>query len=181
MGFFDRFKKQKLEMDDCEQLSALGDDESAWEDLDDEELKQVITIKFIEYGATQDGSRIAGLFALYHHAMERLGVGERRDMLTEFCGMIEQHEGLGHMGLMMFLAGDNDPGIRSSAALSLSVLFEPKDGDGLAGPRFVIDKLVNHDRGAEGQCTGWMPVCRTRGMRRIRVLLRVSIGGSWDG
>ena len=151
MGFFDRFKKQKLEMDDCEQLSALGDDESAWDDLDDEELKQVITIKFIEYGATQDGSRIAGLFALYRHAMERLDVNERREMLTEFSGMIEQHKGLGHMGLMMFLAGDNDPGIRSSAALSLSVLFEPKDGDGLAGPRFVIDTLVHHDRGAEGQ------------------------------
>ncbi|MEI8039510.1 MAG: hypothetical protein WCJ14_14075, partial [Verrucomicrobiota bacterium] len=36
-------------------------------------------------------------------------------------------------------------------ALSLSVLFEPTDGDELAGPRFVIDTLVHHDRGAVGQ------------------------------
>jgi hypothetical protein len=151
MAFFNRFKKQKQEMNDCENLSALGDDESAWDDLDDEELKQVIAIKFIEYGTTQDGSRIAGLFALYRHAMERLEVAERREMLTEFSGMIEQHEGLGHMGLMMFLAGDNDPGIRSSAALSLSVLFDPAGEDELAGPRFVIDTLVHHDGGAEGQ------------------------------
>ena len=151
MGFFDRFKKQKQEMDDCEYLSTLGDDPDAWSGLDDDELKQVISVKFVEYGATQDGSRIAGLFALYRHAMERLDVSERREMLTEFSEMIEQHDGLGHMGLMMFLAGDSNPGIRSSAALSLSVLFDPADGDELAGPEFVIHSLVNHDGDAPGQ------------------------------
>lgn len=151
MAFFNRFKKQKPEMDDCEHLSALGDDPDAWIGLDDDELKQVLSVKFIEYGATQDGSRIAGLFALYRHAMERLDVSERREMLTEFSEMIEQHEGLGHMGLMMFLAADTDPGIRSSAALSLSVLFNPEDGYELAGPRFVIHTLLNHDGGAPGQ------------------------------
>jgi len=51
----------------------------------------------------------------------------------------------------MFLAADNNPGIRSSAALSLSVLFGPEDGDELAGPRFVIHTLVHHDGGAPGQ------------------------------
>jgi hypothetical protein len=152
MGFFKRFKKSQPEADDdCQHLSALGDDEDAWDGFDDDELKQVLSVKFIEYGATQDGSRIAGLFALYRHAMARLDVAERREMLTEFSGMIEQHEGLGHMGLMMFLAADTDPGIRSSAALSLSVLFDPEDGDELAGPRFVIHTLVHHDGGAPGQ------------------------------
>jgi hypothetical protein len=151
MAFFNRSKKQSPEMNDCEHLSDLGDDEEAWAGLDDEELKQVVSVKFIEYGATQDGSRIAGLFVLYRYAMERLDVDARRAMLTEFCGMIEQHEGLGHMGLMMFLAADTDPGIRSSAALSLSVLFDPAGGDELAGPRFVIHTLVHHDGGAPGQ------------------------------
>ncbi len=151
MNLFKRFKKPKQGIDDCDHLSTLGDDPEAWDDLDDEELKRVIGVKFIEYGSTQDGSRIAGLFALYRHAMERLDVDERREMLTEFSGMIEQHEGLGHMGLMMFLAADTDPGIRSSAALSLSVLFDPEDGDELAGPRFVIHTLINHDCGAPGQ------------------------------
>jgi hypothetical protein len=108
-------------------------------------------VKFIEYGATQDGSRIARLFSLYRHAMERLDVSERREMLTEFSEMIEHHGGLGHMGLMMFLSADTDPGIRSSAALSLSVLFDPENGDELAGPRFVINTLVHHDGGALGQ------------------------------
>lgn len=153
MKFFERTKKQKPEMDDCDHLSTLGDDPDAWEALDDEELKQVIGLKFIEYGATQDGSRIPGLFALYRHAMERLDVGERREMFTEFCGMIEQHDGLGHMGLMMFLVADTDPGIRSSAALSLAVLYDPaQEGqDELAGPRFVIRTLVRHDGGNPGQ------------------------------
>jgi hypothetical protein len=151
MAFFNRFKKQKPEMDDCEHLSTLGDDPDAWIGLDDDELKQVVSVKFIKYGATQDGSRIAGLFALYRYSMQRLDVGERREMLTEFSEMIEQHEGLGHMALMMFLSADTDPGIRSSAALSLSVLFDPEDGDELAGPRFVINTLVHHDGGAPGQ------------------------------
>jgi hypothetical protein len=148
-----RSKKQTRDMDDCEHLSILGDDPEAWDDLDDEELKRVIGVKFIEYGATQDGSRIPGLFALYHHAMERLDVSERREMLTEFSGMIEQNDGLGHMGLMMFLVADTDPVIRSSAALSLSVLFDPsQEGqDELAGPRFVIRTLVRHDGGNPGQ------------------------------
>jgi hypothetical protein len=151
MNFFKPTRKQDPGIDDCGHLSALGDDEEAWENLDDEELKQVISVKFIEYGATQDGSRIPGLFALYRHAIDRLSVGERRGMLADFSQMIEQHGGLGYMGLMMFLAADTDPGIRSSAALSLSVLFDPGDEDDLAGPRFVIHTLANHDRGAPGQ------------------------------
>jgi hypothetical protein len=67
--------------------------------------------------------------------------------------LIEQHGGLGHMGLMMFLAADTNPGIRSSAALSLSVLYDPSQErqDQLAGPRFVIRTLVNQDNGAPGQ------------------------------
>jgi hypothetical protein len=151
MNIFKRFKKPKLGIDDCDHLSVLGDDPETWDDLNEEELKRVIGVKFIEYGSTQDESRIAGLFALYHYAMERLDVDERREMLTEFSGMIEQHKGLGHMGLMMFLAADTNPGIRSSAALSLSVLFDPEDGDELAGPRFVIRTLIHHDGGAPGQ------------------------------
>jgi hypothetical protein len=153
MAFFKQTQKPSEGMDDCEHLSALGADPEAWDDLDDEELKQVIAMKCIEYGATQDGSLIPGLFALYRHAMERLDVGERREMLTEFSHIIEQNDGLGHMGLMMFLAADTDPGIRSSAALSLAVLFDPsQEGqDELAGPRFVIRTLVRHDGSNPGQ------------------------------
>ncbi len=59
MGFFKRFKKRQPEADDdCQHLSALGDDEHAWDGLDDDQLKQILSVKFIEYGATQDGSRI---------------------------------------------------------------------------------------------------------------------------
>ncbi len=151
MAFLDRFKKRKPKTDDRKNLSALGDDESAWGDLDDEELKQVIAIRFIDYGAKQDTSRIAGLFALYRYAMARLDVTERREILTEFSGMIERHDGLGHMGLMMFLAAETDPGIRSSAALSLSVLFDPAGAGELAGPEFVIRTLLNHEGNAPGQ------------------------------
>jgi hypothetical protein len=151
MTFFNRSKKQNPEMKNYEHLSSLGDNEEAWAELNDEDLKQVISVKFIEYGATQDGSRIAGLFALYRYAMQRLSVAERQEMVTEFSEMIERHGGLGHMGLMMFLAADTDPCIRSSAALSLSVLFDPGDEDELAGPRFVVGTLIDHNAGAPGQ------------------------------
>lgn len=151
MNFFKQSNKPKQGIDDSDHLSVLGDDPESWDDLDDKELKRVIGVKLFEYGTTQDTSLVAGLFALYRYAMERLDVDERRDMLTEFSGMIEQRKGLGHMGLMMFLAADTDPGIRSSAALSLSVLFDPQGGDELAGPRFVIHTLIHHDGGAPGQ------------------------------
>jgi hypothetical protein len=176
MNFFKRFRKRKQGIDDCGQLSALGDDPEAWDDLDDEELKRVIGVKFIEYGSTRDTSRVAGLFALYRHAVERLDVEERREMLTEFSGMIERHGGLGHMGLMMFLAADTDPGIRSSAALSLSVLFDPEDGDGLAGPRFVIRTIIHHDRAAPGQGVALGGVLLLGDKRIMPLLAEV-----WDG
>lgn len=153
MNFFKPKRKQQPATDDCQHLSAIGDDEEAWDNLDDDELKQVISLKFIEYGATQNASRIPGLFALYRYAMGRLDVDERRAMLTDYSQMIEQHGGLGHMGLMMFLAADTDPGIRSSAALSLSVLYDPSQErqDELAGPRFVTYTLAYRDAGGAGQ------------------------------
>jgi hypothetical protein len=159
MAFFTRIKKQKPQMDDCQHLSALGADPGAWDGLDDDELKQVVSVKFIEYGATQDGSRIAGLFALYRYAIQRLDVDERRAMLTEFSEMIEQHGGLGHMGLMMFLAEDTDPGIRSSAALSLSVLFDPAAGDELAGPRFVTTRWSTTMAAPRDKARPWAASC----------------------
>jgi hypothetical protein len=90
-------------MDDCGHLSTIGDQPDAWQTLDDDELKEVISVKFLEYGATQDASRIPGLFSLYRHATKRLTVNERREMLSEFSGLIEQHDGLCHMGLIIFL------------------------------------------------------------------------------
>jgi len=145
--------KQTQEMEHYEHLSDLGDDPEAWQTLDDDELTEVVSLKLLEYAATEDGSRIPGLFALYRHAMERLDASDRREMLTAFSAMIEQHDGHGHMGLMMFLVADTDPGIRSTAALNLAVLYDPsREGqDELAGPRFVIRTLVRHDDGNPGQ------------------------------
>ena len=48
MGFFNRFRKPKPEMDDCDHLSGLGDNAQAWDNLDDDELKQVIAVKSLE-------------------------------------------------------------------------------------------------------------------------------------
>ncbi len=98
MTFFNRSQKQNPEMKNYEYFSNLGDNEEAWAELNDEDLKQVISVKFIEYGATQDGSRIAGLFALYRYAMQRLSVAERQEMVTEFSEIIEQHGGGGPHG-----------------------------------------------------------------------------------
>jgi hypothetical protein len=74
-------------------------------------------------------------------------------MLAENSTLIERHQGFGHLGLLMFLAADTDPGIRSSAALNLSALYDPavRNEDSLAGPRFVIQTLANHDGCGAGQ------------------------------
>lgn len=155
MGLFDGFRKKKQSpTSDFERLSALGDDPDAWDDLDDDSLKGVVMIKCIEYGVSQDGARIAGLLALYRHVVARLDVRDRLELLTQFSSMTEQQKGQGHMGLMMFLAGDDNPAVQSSAALSLSVLFDPKEGDELAGPAFVIRTLLNRESDPEAQGAG---------------------------
>lgn len=151
MGIFDRFRKKEAAASDHERLSALGNDPEAWASLDEDVLIQVITTKCIEYGISQDGAKIPPLFALYRHGMERLDVSQRMEMLTLFQGMTEQQLGVGHMGLMMFLATDTNPGIRSTAALGLSVLFDPEDGDPLEGPKFVVRTLINQEEGSESQ------------------------------
>ena len=141
MGIFDRFRKQPEPVSEYKTFSALGDNQSAWAGLDAEQLKQVVMVKCIEYGTSQDGSRIPGLFALYRYAMERLVVSERMQMLSEFSALTEEQGGLGHMGLMMFMAGDIAPAVVSSAALSLCVLYKTDGTDPLAGPRFVVSIL----------------------------------------
>lgn len=155
MGIFDRFKRKKTAVDNgYDRLSALGDDPDAWDDLDDEVLKQVVMIKCIEYGMSQDAARIPMLFGLYRHAMEKLDVSDRLEMLTQFSEMTELQKGQGHMGLMMFLAVDDAPAVQSSAALSLSVLYDPEYGDDLAGPAFVIRTLLNRESDPEAQGIG---------------------------
>ena len=145
MGLFDGFKKKQPPENDYTRLSALGDNPEAYCILATEELKQLVLLKCVEYGVTQDSSRISTLFALYRHAMEILDVNERLELLTEFCGMTEERQGEGHMGIMMFLAADNTYAVCSSAALSLSVLFDPKDQGELAGPSFVVNSVVNRN------------------------------------
>lgn len=176
MGLFDRFKKKNQEPKfDYDRLSALGADPDAWEDLDDEELKQVVLIQCIEYGLSQDGGRIPVLFALYRHAMEVLDVGERLQLLTQFSQMTEQQNGKGHMGLMMFMAADNDRAVCSSAALSLSVMFDPEGEGPLAGPSFVVRTLVNRasDPVAQGAGLGGVLLL---GDKRVMPLLQ----DAWD-
>lgn len=151
MGIFDRFKKREPEMSDLERLAALASDPEALDEIDDDDLKQLILVKCIEYGICQDGSLIPQLFGLYRYAMDRLDVSDRTHLLSQYSQIVEERGGEGHMGLMMFLAADTHAAIRSSAALSLSVLFEPEDDNELAGPEFVVRTLLNQEDGTSSQ------------------------------
>ena len=176
MGFFDRFKKQpQQERSDYEVTSQLGENPDAWDRLDTAALKQVLTMKCIEYGVSQDESRIPKLFALYRYAVQRLGKEERLELLTQFSTLTEERGGEGHMGLMMFMAGDHEASIVSTAALSLSVLFPPKDGNPLSGPEFVVRTLMRpgQDAGTQGAALGGVLLL---GDKRLLPLL----GAAWD-
>lgn len=157
---------------DCREISRLGDDPAAWPGLDDEALQQVVSLKILEYGITEDTGRIAGLSALYCHLMERIPVPGRHRMLKELSELIGNHGGLGHMGLRMFLAAEADPGIRASAAFHLSILYNPAamDQGELAGPRLVVRSLVHFDSGGAGQGTALSGVLRL-GDRRVMPFL----------
>jgi hypothetical protein len=148
MGFLD-WLERNAPSDDWLRASAAGDDPNVRYYLSDEQLKQVVMVKCIEYGVRRDGDGIGQLLRLYRHAMSRLNTAERMELLTQFSAMTEQRRGQWHMGLMMFLAEDDDPAIRSTAAMSLAVLFDPPAGDVLAGPRFVVKTLLNKEEDAE--------------------------------
>ena len=153
MGLFDRFKKKELVPgQDYDQWSALGDDPDAWDGLGNEKLQYLVMLKCVEYGVSQDAGRVPFLLALYRHAMEHLDVSERIQMLNQFRAMTEERKGQGHMGLMMYLAADDAPAIRSTAAMGLSLLYDPEDGGELAGPEFVVNCLLN--QGGEPEQVG---------------------------
>lgn len=151
MGIFDRFKKREPELSDLERLSAMADDPDALDEIDDDQLKQLIMVKCIEYGISQDGSQIPQLFGLYRYAMERLDVSDRTQLVSQYSEFVDSRQGEGHMGLMVFLAADTNAAIRSTAALSLSVLFAPEEGNELAGPEFVVRNLLSQDGGTTSQ------------------------------
>jgi hypothetical protein len=148
MSFFDRFRKKTSQApaSDYDRLSALGDSPAGWDALSNETLKQLVIVKCVEYGVTQDVSRIPRLFALYGYAKTRLDTSQRMELLTQFAAMTEERMGQGHMGLMMFLAVDDDASICSTAAMSLAVLFDSHDGDELAGPTFVVRTLLSREK-----------------------------------
>ena len=176
MGFLDRFRQPKQqERPDYEASSKLGETPEAWAKLDTTTLKQVLTVKCIEYGVSQEPSRIPKLFALYRHALERLPKEDRLELLTQFSTLTEERGGEGHMGLMMFMAGDNEPSVVSTAALSLSVLFPPKDGNPLSGPEFVVHTLMRpgQDPSTQGAALGGVLLL---GDKRLLPLL----GAAWD-
>lgn len=171
MGLFDRFKaKSEAPASGYQRTSALGDDPGAWAALSEETLKQLVIVKCIEYGVSQDASRIQKLFALYRHAMARIESQERMEMLLQFSKMTEEQQGQGHMGLMMFLAVEDDPAMCSTAAMNLAVLFDPAGQDELAGPRFVVNSLLNRqdDSELQGRAIGGVMLL---GDRRLLPLL----------
>ena len=153
MSLFDRSRKNKNQaaISDYKRLSALGDSPDAWDGLKDEDLKRLVIMKCTEYGVIQDASQIPGLFALYRYAKTRLDTSQRMKLLLQFGAMVEEQMGQGHMGLMMFLAVDDDASICSTAAMSLAVLFDSHDGDELAGPTFVVRTLLSRETDLQSQ------------------------------
>lgn len=101
---------------ECRELSQLGEYPATWCELNDDTLRQVAALKLLEYGTTEDRCRIPGLMVLYRYLMERIPVSGRLEMLREFRKLVQAHQGLGQMGLEIFLAADTDPGIRAAAS-----------------------------------------------------------------
>lgn len=63
--------------------------------MSDEKLKQRVLLKCIEYGISQDISRIPMLISLYEHTKKHLAPTERMQLLTQFVEMTEEQNGLG--------------------------------------------------------------------------------------
>ncbi len=166
----------ELEKDSQAKLSSeSAEKDSFLTELSDEELKQLVFAKCIEYGVGQDGSQIQALFQLYKLAMKRLSVSDRMQVLNELIIAIEDGKGRGHMGLMMFIAAEDAPGIISTAAMSLALLFPVQDGFNISGPNFVVNNLLELEKVAEHQAAALGGILLL-GDRRILPLL----GDAWS-
>lgn len=106
------------------QLSRIGDESSGWPSLDDADLKQLVILKLLEYGTTEDTDRLSNIVGLYQYLIERISGLERHEILMKLSQLIGKHRYLGHMGLRVILSTESDPAIRASAADSLSSLFK---------------------------------------------------------
>ena len=114
----------------------------AWQALDKEQLKEWLFLACLKYGILNDSRHLETILQLQRHAVTRLGVAERAAVLAELDQCILGRKGKGHMALLPFLLADDDGGICSTAAMSLAQLFDPEDGNELAGPEFVLEAIL---------------------------------------
>lgn len=111
MSPYKRPSKNKTPASHYERMSALGNDPSAWDALSNDELKDLVIHKCIEYGVVQNEDLILMLYLLYKQVEERIDVSERMELFNQFGAMTEEREGEGHMGLLVFLSAEGNPGI----------------------------------------------------------------------
>jgi hypothetical protein len=121
------------------ELAAAPD---AWATLDSESLKQLTHWQCTQYALSGDAERIVPLGSLYQLLVQRTSAAERSDLLQSLAtGIVAE----GHVNaLLPFLFEEPEHTIISSAALNHAVAMQPRDGDPLAGPRYVREIAENH-------------------------------------
>jgi hypothetical protein len=116
----------------------------SWTGLSAAHLQRLLATQVAWYGATNDASRVPLLRRLYEHAVSRISVADRLELLQATTELVERRQ-LSVNSLLPFIITDPEHVVVSTAALNLAVLMPLKDGDPLTGPRYLLESLKSTD------------------------------------
>jgi hypothetical protein len=140
------------------------------EESQEDAVAQRVILKCIEYGGSQDASRISPLFALYREWIEKSSAAKRLQALQVLTALIEEHRSRAILALMPFITAETESHIISTAALSLCVLYPAKE-DPLAGPRFLAS-VLEHNPAPDGTAGAALGGIMLLGDERLSGLIR---------
>lgn len=115
-----------------------------WTGLGKSEIQRLLASQIARYGATNETERVPLLMRLYDHAVDRLVVDERLELLQSVAKMVEERK-LSTNALLPFIVTDPVHAVVSTAALNLAVLMPLDNGDPLTGPKALLNSTVFGD------------------------------------
>jgi hypothetical protein len=126
-----------------------------WPNLSEDDLMQLASLGSWVAALTDDEGVEESFGALYAYAVESLPAHTRRQIAADLGTVLEEfgreHGTCPVNVLRLWLLGDPDPGVVSTAALAAAQVMPPADEDPLTGPKLLLALAVEAtDAGTQG-------------------------------
>lgn len=145
-----------------------------WPETGIDQLTDALIILSLHLGVRYTEETFEEIRPFYWHVAGRTTVEQRLEVLAGISEAIGNLEA-GLASLLPFLCADEEPAVISTAALNLSSLIPPREGDPLTGPKDVLKFLKEAD--TESSRAGILQGILLLGDRRVLPLL----DRCWEG